>query len=139
MATKMVAKTKTEKVNKFPISGTKIDRRLEGKTNSILVSTIIALKKINPEYAKLAALPRRKMIIVNVEQLEKVCKDGDKIIVPGKILGNGMLSKKLRIVALSASEDAREKIKKAKGEFITIEEELKNNKKLNDLKLLKYD
>lgn len=135
----MVAKTKTEKVNKFPISGTKIDRRLEGKTNSILVSTIIALKKINPEYAKLAALPRRKMIIVNVEQLEKVCKDGDKIIVPGKILGNGMLSKKLRIVALSASEDAREKIKKAKGEFITIEEELKNNKKLNDLKLLKYD
>lgn len=121
------------------VSKTKIDKRMKKKTNPQLVKTILALKKTNPEYAKVLAYPRRKMLTVNVELLDKACKDGDKIIVPGKILGSGALTKKLKVVGFSITSEAQEKITKAKGEFVEILEEIKKNPKLNDLKLLKYE
>lgn len=106
------------------------------KSNPVLAETILKLKKINPQMAQMMTLPRRKMIHINVEQLSRACKDGDKILVPGKILGSGSLDKKLKVVAFSASEEAMEKIKKAKGEFVEILDEVKKNPKLNELKMV---
>lgn len=119
------------------ISKTQIEKRMKKKTNPQLVKTIFALKKVQPEFAKIMSTSTRRTLKLNVEELDKACKDGDKVIVPGKILGGGLIVKKLKVVAFSASAEAEEKIKKAKGEFISILEEMKKNPKLNDLKLLK--
>lgn len=119
------------------ISKTKIDRRMKAKTNPELSRLIIALKKINPEVAKIIAMPRRKKVEINLEQIEKECKEGEKILVPGKVLGSGMLNKKVKIVALAVSKDAEEKIKKSKAEFVLLKEEIKKNQKLNDLRILR--
>lgn len=117
------------------ISKSKIENRIRKKTNPILVKTLISLKKTNPEVAKVLAFPRRQMVKFNLEFLEQNCKDGERILVPGKVLGDGELTKKIKVVAFSFSQSAREKMKKAKIEFSELSEE--NPKELNSLKLIK--
>jgi len=119
------------------ISKTKIEKRLRKKTNSELVGAIIKLKKTNPEIAKILAMPRKKWIVINLDLIEKKAKEGDKILVPGKVLSSGNLTKKIKIVAWSASENAAEKIKRAKGEFISIKDEMKKNPELKNLNIIK--
>lgn len=121
---------------KIMISKTRIEKRMQKKTNPILVETIIALKKVNPMVAKIIAGPRRKMVTLNLEQIAGIAKT-DKILIPGKVLGLGELNKKMKIVAVSASKEAREKMKKAKIEFVELTEELKTNKQLKDLEIVK--
>ena len=119
------------------ISKTKIERRMRTKANPYLVETIVKLKKINPQLAKLLAFPKRKQFKINLEQLEELCKDNDKIIVPGKVLGFGDFTKKVKIIAFSASEGAIEKMKAAKTEFSLLNHELTDAKKLNEYKILR--
>jgi large subunit ribosomal protein L18e len=118
------------------ISKTRIEKRLRKKTNRELVGTIIKLKKTNVAIAKILATPRKKWIKLNLETIEKKTKEGDKILVPGKVLSSGNLTKKLKIVAWAASEKAIEKMKAAKTEFVLMPEEMKKNPQLKDLKLL---
>jgi len=117
------------------ISKTKIEKRLQQKTNPELVGAIIELKKTNPEIAKILAFPKKKWVALSLEQINKNTKEGDKVLVPGKVLSSGSLDKKIKLVAWNISEKAAEKIK-SKVDFVTIQEEIKKNPKLNDLKLL---
>ena len=110
---------------------------MKHKTNLLLVETIIQIKKINPLLAKMLATPKKKAIKLNLEELNNLCKDGDKIIVPGKILGEGIINKKIRVVAWSASEEALKKMKETKTEFNTIYSFMKDIKELNNYKILK--
>ncbi|MFZ5955088.1 MAG: uL15 family ribosomal protein [Nanoarchaeota archaeon] len=119
------------------ISKTQVEKRLKKKTNSILVETIIKLKKTNPLVAKILATPKKKSVKINLDRINKESKEGDKILIPGKILSNGELNKKLEIVAWSASEKAIQKIQKSKSNFKEIIEEIKKNPELKNLKILK--
>lgn len=70
---------------------------------------------------------------VNLSKIEKFVKEGETIIVPGKILGDGVLLKKnITIVGFNISESAIEKINKAGSKFVKISEFLskKPNNKL---------
>ena len=124
-------------MTKTEISKSKIENRIRKKNNPFLISTAIALKKTNPEIAKILVMPKRKMVRFNLEQLDVQLKDGDKVVIPGKVLGEGELNKKVTIVAYSFSENAIEKLKKAKIEFSELSEEIKTNKKLNEFKILR--
>lgn len=73
---------------------------------------------------------------VNIFKLEKYAKEGDLVLVPGKVLGTGDLTKKLTIVALSLSESAKDKILAAKGEILTIEQLMEKNPKASKVKLM---
>lgn len=128
-----MAKTKI----KIAISKSKIENRIRKKMNPYLISTAIALKKTNPEIAKILVMPKRKMVRVNLEELETQVKDGENVLVPGKVLGDGDLTKNVKIVAYSFSENAVEKLKKAKIDFSELGEELKTNKKLNDYRIIR--
>ncbi|MFW5705113.1 MAG: 50S ribosomal protein L18e [Nanoarchaeota archaeon] len=57
---------------------------------------------------------------VNIDRIEKVSKDGEKVIVPGKVLADGTLTKKVTIVAYNASENAVKKIEAVGGKFIYL-------------------
>ena len=137
----MVSKTKIEKseskIRMFSTSKRKIEKRARKKKNPNLVDAIIKIKKKNPHIAKLLALPVKKHARVNLKKIEAMVKEGDKILIPGKILSSGNLSKKIKIVAWSASEKAKEKIAKAKAEFVHIKDELKKNPELKDFTMIK--
>ena len=53
--------------------------------------------------------PTRRRI-VNVYKIEKYARDGETIVVPGKVLSLGDLTKKVEVVALDFSDEARKKI-----------------------------
>ena len=117
------------------ISKSQIDKRVERKTNSELVETIQMAKKNNHlVLAKRLSTPTKRQIKINMETLNTIKED--KIIVPGKVLGTGNLTKKLSVYALDFSEGAEKKLKKAECEFRTIKEEIKANPTLKGLKVL---
>jgi large subunit ribosomal protein L18e len=59
---------------------------------------------------------------VNINRLANVTKQGQVIIVPGKILGSGEIGHKLTVCAISISESATNKITASGGKVITINE-----------------
>jgi large subunit ribosomal protein L18e len=119
------------------ISKTKIEKRLRKKANPELVETIIKLKKTNPEMAKQLVMPVRKQRGVNLEKIDKETKQGENILILGKVLSSGHLSKKIKIVALSVSEKALEKLNQEKIEIVKINEEIKTNPELKNLRIIK--
>ena len=78
----------------------------------------------------------RKRISLNLNQIDKQSKDGETIVVPGKVLGEGELNKKVKIVALKFSESAKAKLKKNKIEILNIDEEVKNNPEAKKVKIV---
>jgi len=107
---------------------------MKKKTNPKAIEIIKKLKKTNPEVAKLLARPIKKQIKINLEQI----KEKEDVLIPGKVLGDGTLNNGIKIVALSATKSAIEKIDTAKGEFIKISEEIKKNPELKNLKLIRW-
>jgi len=108
-----------------------------GPTNPILNDLIRELKiasaKENaPIWRRIAyelEKPTRKRRIVNLSKIEKYGKENMIIVVPGKVLGSGDITKKLTVAAWQFSESAKEKIKKAKGNCLMISELLKDHPK----------
>ena len=58
-------------------------------------------------------------------------------MVPGKVLSQGEISKKIKVVALSFSEKAKEKLLKANCEILSILEEIKKNPDAKRIKILR--
>ena len=117
----------------------KIEKQLQRKTNSILVETIIACKK-NKAWLKVAEIlsgPRKNRTNINLEGLNKKIKDEKIIVIPGKVLSQGELDKKIKIVALGFSEKAEEKLKKSGTETLIILEEIKKNPEAKGVKILR--
>jgi len=72
--------------------------------------------------------PSRQRRTINVFAIDRYAEDGDVIVVPGKVLGEGELSKKVTVAAYNFSEDAKSKISKS-GKALTIGELMKANPK----------
>ena len=64
----------------------------------------------------------RRRRVVNLSRIQRFAKENESIIIPGKVLSTGDLSKKVNVTALSFSESAKEKIKKAGGSAQEIRE-----------------
>lgn len=118
---------------------TLIEEQLKKKENPNLVKTIIASKKNKNwlEISHLLSSPRKNKISVNLENIDKEAKTGEIIVVPGKILSQGELSKKIKIVAFNFSERAKEKILKSNSEILTILEEIKKNPEAKNVRIIK--
>ena len=65
--------------------------------------------------------PRKQLPRVNLAKL-KHARDGEKIVVPGFLLGGGEVEKPVEVYCLWASARAKEKIEKAGGKVIYIHE-----------------
>ncbi len=94
-------------------------------------------KKMWKEIAKAIATPRRNRVSINLWKLEKISEkfQNKTLVVAGKVLGKGELTKTLNIAALEFSEKAKEKVSEKKGKIIELEEALKINTK--DLMIVK--
>jgi large subunit ribosomal protein L18e len=110
------------------------------KENPYLISLIENLRKDKkPIWQKVAyelSKPRRKKVEVNVSKLEQYCADGSQIVVPGKVLGAGRITRKLIVGAFAFSESARKAIESAGGKAISIEALYKNNQNGKDITII---
>jgi len=120
-------------------SNTKIEKQMQRKGNPTTVETILVAKK-NKNWVEIASIlsgPRRKRANLNLEEIDKQVKDGEKIIIPGKILSSGKVSKKIKLSALNFSEKAIEKLKEHKIEFNYILNEIKSNPDAKGIRILR--
>lgn len=113
------------------ISRTKIAKRAGRKENQAIQELILSLKKQNnpmlTRVADLLARPRKKTVSVNIDKLNRLTKEGDFVIVPGKILGKGTLEHKITLAAAKFSGSAKPKLSNAK--IIPMQEMAKSGKK----------
>lgn len=81
-------------------------------------------KLIWSDLAERLSKPTRGKIEVNIDCLEEAANNnkGKILVVPGKVLSRGELTQKVTVVAQTASASALEKIKAAKGEFISLKD-----------------
>ena len=113
----------------------KIRKLMKRKTNPNLVKLIDELLKASAindapiwkDIAERLAKPKRLYAEVNVSKIQRYAKEGETIIVPGKVLGGGKITKAVTVAALSFSESARRKIIEAGGKCLTIKELLEIN------------
>ncbi len=113
------------------------------KTNTHLNQLALNLYKISSEtkanlWSRIAddlLMPTRQRRLVNVFKLNLYSKDGDVIVVPGKVLGTGDLNHQVTVAAFGFSKSAIEKIKNAKGNVMTIPELIQKNPKGKDVKI----
>ena len=120
------------------LSNTELKKRIRRKTNSDIVETIKAASE-SPVWKKLAKKlsgPTRQYSSINLKEIDKITKEGDTVMIIGKVLASGDLSKKVRICSLSISDSALVKLKKTKSEYATILEEININKKAEGVKIL---
>ena len=114
------------------------------KTNPMLISLIHELKKhanendapIWKDIALRLENSASNWPVVNLDRISKYTGEKETAIIPGKVLSTGDLTKKVTIAAWSFSEKSQEKIKKAGGKYITIQELLKSNPKGKDIRIL---
>jgi len=80
--------------------------------------------------------PTRQRRIVNLYKIDKYAQDGETIIVPGKVLSVGEITKKVVVAAMNFSTEAQEKINKAKGKTLTISQLIKENPEGKKVRIL---
>lgn len=115
-----------------------------GPTNVHLHELIQSLKKAaidseTPLWKRLAEdleAPMRQRRIVNLYKISTYANDNEIVVVPGKVLATGDLSKKLSVAAWSFSAAAKEKIQKAKGEALSIGELLKRKPNVQNIRIM---
>ncbi len=66
--------------------------------------------------------PDRHYAQVNVSKLNRYTKDNEIVIVPGKVLGTGVIDHPVTVAALNFSLTAEELITAANGKCISIEQ-----------------
>ena len=119
-------------------SNKKIEKQLKRKKKDSLVRTIILSKK-NKKWKLISeklSSPLIKKKNINLKEIEEKSKPGEKILFIGKILSQGDITKKIKIIALSFSEKAKEKLFRSGSEGSTIYEEILKNPKMEGIKII---
>lgn len=110
-----------------------------GTTNPELKKLVIELKNTKKEIWKRVAekleKPARNKKGVNLWKINKYTKEGETVVVPGKVLSIGDLEHSVNIAAYDFSDRAKEKIK-TKGKAMTISELVKENPKGSKVKIM---
>ena len=120
-------------------SRTLVKFRSNKKTNPSTMETIaLALKNKNWfKIAQIISASTKKYSSVNLDKIDKLTQNGDTVVIPGKVLSAGELTKKVRICALGFSELTIEKMKKTKSEAVSIAQEIKSNPKAEGVKVIR--
>jgi large subunit ribosomal protein L18e len=74
-------------------------------------------KALEEEFQK----SRSNRRLVNIQKLNRVTKDGDVVIIPGKILGNGTIGHRITVCAHSFSEGALNKLNSSGTQIISLQ------------------
>lgn len=78
----------------------------------------------------------RQRRIVNVYKIDKFAREGETIVVPGKVLSDGELNKKVDVAAFNFSDEARRKVIEAKGKVLSLKELFEQNPEGKKVRIL---
>ena len=84
------------------------------------------LEKEKKQFYKDVARRLKRSYGVDVSKIDKLAKDNEVIVVPGRVIGSGKMSKKVKIFAYGFSSEAEKSIKEANGEAMNMEKFIKN-------------
>ncbi|MAG10960.1 50S ribosomal protein L18e [Candidatus Pacearchaeota archaeon] len=116
----------------------KISGQLRKKSNPELVKTITTAKK-KEKWSVVAGIlsgPKRNMMNLNLSEINNLVKEDESIVVPGKVLSQGEINKKGKLIAFGFSRRAKEKLKEAGIDFDTIINEIKKNPEARGIKII---
>ncbi len=100
----------------------------DNKQLTSLVENLMKTKKpIWRRVAKELSKPRRQRVEVNLSKIDQYASADSTVLVPGKVLGAGNLSKKVTVAAFSFSESAKKLIGEVGGKAISIDSLHKSN------------
>ena len=102
-------------------------------TNPELIRAVKMLKKrskstgerLRKYAAEKLMKPKRRRVEVNVSRINRYTKEGETVLVPGKVLGAGVIDHPVTVAAFGFSKKAVEKIEAAGGKCLSIEEFLR--------------
>lgn len=122
------------------VSRTHIKSRKDAKSNTQLRDTIVAALKTKSKVwhavAQRLSASTRQYDSINLSRIEANTTAGDTVIILGKVLSAGQVTKKVRVCALGFSEGARDKLKKTKSETVSVLDEISKNSKAEGVKIL---
>lgn len=103
---------------------------IDRKSNPVLVGLISDLKNAGREneapiwrdIASRLEKPSRNWAQVNISKLEAHAREGENVVVPGKLLGAGDVARPVTVVAYNASASAKAKIAAAGGKVLSMKE-----------------
>lgn len=81
--------------------------------------------------------PSNNYAEVNIGKINRYARDGETLLVPGKVLGSGVLNQKVTVAALNFSGSAISKITGLEGSCMTIEELVAQNPKGAGVRILR--
>ncbi len=81
--------------------------------------------------------PSQNWAEVNLDKLNRLTKEKEVIVVPGKVLGAGSLTHSVEVYAFNSSAGAKKLIQSAKGKIGTIEELIEKNPKGRGVRIIK--
>ena len=79
--------------------------------------------------AELLARPRRQKVEVNVSKIERFADQTKIVVVPGKVLGDGEIKKKVKVAAFQFSNSAKKKLEQNGSTVMNIEDVLNEDVK----------
>jgi large subunit ribosomal protein L18e len=80
--------------------------------------------------------PSQNHAEVNVGTIERYADDGD-VVVPGKVLGSGVITKDVTVAAVDFSSGARDKIARADGAAVALDDYLDDNPDGSDVQVIR--
>jgi large subunit ribosomal protein L18e len=114
------------------------------KTNPRLSSLIADLKSaarqsggdVWGDIAERLEKPRRTHAEVNLGRIERYAQEDETVVVPGKVLGSGVLQKDITVAAVDFSGTAETKIEQV-GETTTLEQAVQNNPEGSNVRVIR--
>ncbi len=132
------------KAGNAPLCERRIEVKPTGPTNPRLIRMINRLEKASrvnnaPIWRAVAEKlrrPTRARIEVNLWKIEKYAEGETAIIVPGKVLGEGEITKPVIVAAASFSSAAKKKIEEAGGKAYLLDEYMEENPKGSNTRIV---
>ena len=117
--------------------------KLTRKTNPKIVSLILTLKDranidaapIWKDIAKRLETPSRNYATVNISKINRHTANYDVLLIPGKVLGAGLIGHPVTVSAVTFSGSAIKKITEAGGKCLNLEEIMEANPKGSGIRI----
>jgi len=81
-------------------------------------------------------MPARNRRAVNLSRINRFTKDNDIIVVPGKVLGSGVIGHKVTVAAFAFSDSAVEKLRKQNCDVLSIKDLMAKKPKASDIRII---
>jgi len=113
-------------------------------TNPELIMLIRDLKKQSQKsqtelwhsLAERLTSSNRNRVAVNLSRLNRFTKEGETVVIPGKVLGAGQADHALTVAAFSFSDVEKSKIAATKGKCLSIQDLMKKNPTGKNVKIM---